>query len=137
MSIADKAIDAVTKNVTLSIQLKDAESKIAALQNEICNLNASLRQAEDKNASLEKKLVELHNNPLTFDDKTGAWIGSDSLCYCPKCKSSDSQSPMKNEKYGWRCPVCDYYAPDPNRPSPEPSNPGSWIVGKARMPIIR
>jgi len=130
MSIADKAIETVTKNVSLSIQLKDAEAKIAILQQENSDLKLSLRQVEDKAQSLENKIVELQSNPLLFDDKTGTFLSSyDGLRYCAKCKASGSLSPMTNCEHGWKCPVCNSYAADPKRPEPpfcQPTRTRTW-----------
>jgi predicted nuclease with TOPRIM domain len=78
MSIVDKAFT-VTKNVSLEIKLKDAEAKIASLnqersdqisvlRQENSDLNFCLRQTEEKNASLEKKLIEIQSNPFCSID---------------------------------------------------------------------
>lgn len=120
MSIVDKAVETVTKNVSLEIKLKDAEAKIGALQKEVENINASLSQAEDKNASLEKKIIELQGGPLVFDEKTGTFVcHTDGLRYCAKCKSQDIRSPLKNCDHGWRCPACNRFQEDPERPKPK------------------
>lgn len=75
MSIADKAIETVTKNISLEIKLKDAEAKIIALQqehvknqsvlcSEIENLKASLNQERNKNEVLEQQLRVIHSITL-------------------------------------------------------------------------
>lgn len=57
-----------------------------------------------------------------FDEKTGAWIGSDAFHYCPKCKTSDINSPMRycdsdqSSWCGWVCAACDYKLRDPEKP---------------------
>ena len=58
---------------------------------------------------------------LRWDEKTGTWISFFSeLRYCEKCRSKKIITPLKDEKTGWRCMVCERWYADPKRRPPEP-----------------
>lgn len=89
-----------------------------ALLNQINEQSAKIAMLEDKNRELELKIEFLINPKASFHAETGTWIGEDGLRYCPKCRSEHKASPLKNEKYGWDCPVCGSEYSDPDRPVP-------------------
>lgn len=115
------------KEIPLSAVLKekltDLEKEISSLKTKVSNLEAEntllktkLEDSEKKRRTLEEQITEEHNNPLTFDDKTGTWVSaSHGLRYCAKCKSNNLSSPLKNESHGWRCSTCNTFYPDPSR----------------------
>lgn len=119
------------KEVPLSAVHKEKlvglENENATLKSENAALKILLEQCQEQRRALEKQITEEHNNPLTFDEKTGTWIGSvDGLRYCANCKSKNTSSPLKNENHGWSCPSCDKYFDDPNRPRPK-TNRGTSV----------
>lgn len=128
------AYNAMLKSAESSHSLKLANDEITRLRKQVDaaqgEVNKSALQGGSSNLSILSKDPFRH---LTFDEKTGTWAGADSLHYCPKCRSSNNSSPMRDKPYGWECPVCNYYASDPERPDPIDPNPGSWLVGKAKM----
>ncbi|WP_132977337.1 hypothetical protein [Thiobaca trueperi] len=128
------AIGTTLKIAETSHLLKLANDEVARLRKQLevaqDEINKGAGQDRHANSSL---LFGDHLKTLLFDENTGTWIGLDSLRYCPRCQSSNISSPLKNEAYGWKCAVCNYYAADPDRPIPRDRNPGSWIAGKARI----
>ena len=75
--------------------------------------------------TLKKSIIATLNEPenqhtvLEFKETTATWVNETSgLRYCAKCKSQNITSPLQNQQYGWKCPVCKTYCPDPMRPSP-------------------
>ena len=122
------------KEIPLSAVLKEKliglENENASLKSENAVLKISLSQEQEKRRTLEEQIMEEHNNPLTFDEKTGTFIGTvDGLRYCAKCKSQNISSPMTNETSAWRCPACDGYFPDPDRKQKTFSRPPTdWRV---------
>jgi regulator of replication initiation timing len=103
----------------------ESENESLRLENE--SLKVELSQSEEQRRTLEKQVAE-HVQSLTFDKSTGVWEDdTKSLHYCPKCKSSGTLSPMKEEPHGWYCAVCNTTFPDPNRPKPQaPRPPPNW-----------
>lgn len=57
---------------------------------------------------------------LTFDATTGTYAGKEGLRYCARCiTKDDKRSPLQNDAYGWKCPVCGKSYRDPSRPTPQ------------------
>ena len=57
-----------------------------------------------------------HQDDLEFEKDSGTYISKeDGNRYCPKCLHSSSQRvPLKEQKNGWLCNVCDTFYPNPN-----------------------
>lgn len=121
--LKEKLTDLEKENGSLKI-------KVSSLEAENSILKTNLDDSEKQRRALEEQTIKEHNNPLTFDEKTGTWVSaSDGLRYCAKCKSQNLFSPLKNESHGWRCPVCNTSSTDPLRPRQstqawKPSDPG-------------
>ena len=115
-----------SENAALKEKCSVLESENTVLKTESQTLKLNCQQAEQKIRQLEKNIIEIHNKTLNFDEKTGTWIDQNKLHYCPKCKSSEILSPLKTEKYGWYCDVCEKSYPDPNQPRPKSKRNKNW-----------
>jgi len=119
----EKLINEHGSAVILKERIALANDKYSALEVEVKSLrseNEALRLDNGKFTetirALEEKLSH-NNDPFKFDENTGTFISSvDGLRYCAKCKIKSNLSPLKNDSYGWECPVCDSKFPDPARP---------------------
>lgn len=104
----------------------ESENSVLRAENDALRLDNGKLKEQTRN--LEEQLIKLtRNSPLSFNQKTGTWTDENaSTHYCPKCKASNTLSPMKNDTHGWSCSVCSMYFNDPDRPRPRSSRrPGS------------
>lgn len=148
MSIADKAIETVTKNVSLEIKLKDAEAKIFALQqehvqdqpvlrSEIDNLKVCLNQERNKSASLDQQLRIIHSINLNEKHQSvlvavASKSGSDTACIAeyaglPECEALEKLSYMESQHLvhrGHRHRT----VPDPDKPRGIQQQFFTWTV---------
>lgn len=64
--------------------------------------------------------ASIQQDDLEFEKASGTYISKeDSIRYCHKCLHSSSQRiPLKEQKNGWRCNVCDKFYPNPNYDRP-------------------
>ncbi len=64
--------------------------------------------------------ASIQQDDLEFEKASGTYISKeDSIRYCHKCLHSSSQRiPLKEQKIGWRCNVCDKFYPNPNYDRP-------------------
>ncbi len=64
--------------------------------------------------------ASIQQDDLEFEKSSGTYISKkDSIRYCHKCLHSSSQRiPLKEQKNGWRCNVCDKFYPNPNYDRP-------------------
>lgn len=117
----ERLVDSERQISVLEQKVIDLSGKVANLEQEKIELQAQLEQSEQGRRALEEqikqKLIEVHNPPLAFDDKTGAWTSPDSsLRYCAKCKIKGILSPLKNGEHEWTCPACGAEFKDSSRP---------------------
>jgi hypothetical protein len=112
------AIGSTLKAGDLSHSLKLAYEEIARLRKQLDAAQEEIKNLTPNASETNLVLVE-HKPSLTFDETTATWINEASgLRYCAKCKAQEISSPLQNQQYGWKCPVCKTYYGDPMRPSP-------------------
>ena len=113
------------KTVEISHSLKFANDEIARLRKQIEMIEEENNKLALDTGNTNSISTDIHNKLLIFNENTGTWFDEvSSLHYCAKCKVQEKLSPMKNDKFGWKCPACKTYFPDPNRPMPVVKRPG-------------
>ena len=111
------AINATLKFAESNQSLKSANEDIARLSKQLDSIQDEMNKRPNNNCFPNSgQFPEDHTQALAFDEKTATWIGLDNLRYCANCKASGSLSPMRNDKHGWLCPVCDTHFDNPENP---------------------